>query len=66
VSYRYPLKLLSLPSYRYRWEREDRTDKPEDKETSSGALSEAMEDMIESAQENSNYEPPAGPAQEKT
>jgi DnaK suppressor protein len=48
------------------WEREDRTDVPEDKETSSGTLSGAMEDMVESDQEDSNYEPPAGPVQEKT
>ena len=48
------------------WEREDRTDKPADEETSSGTLSEAMEDMIESDQENRNYEPPAGPVQERT
>jgi DnaK suppressor protein len=48
------------------WEREDRTDVPEDEETSSGTLSGAMEDMIESDQENRDYEPPAGPVQEKT
>jgi RNA polymerase-binding protein DksA len=48
------------------WEREDRTDMPEHQETSSGALSEAMEDMIESDQEDRNYQPPEGPVQEKT
>jgi hypothetical protein len=48
------------------WEREDRTDKPEDEGTSSGTLSEAMEELIESDQENRNYEPPAGPVQERT
>lgn len=48
------------------WEREDRTDMPEDEETSSGTLSGAIEDLIESDQENRNYEPPAGPVQEKT
>jgi DnaK suppressor protein len=48
------------------WEREDRTDMPEDKATSSGTLSEALEDMVESDQEDRNYEPPAGPVQEKT
>jgi osmotically-inducible protein OsmY len=45
------------------WEREDRTDTPKDKETSSGTLSEALEDLIESDQEDRNYEPPAGPVQ---
>ena len=48
------------------WEREDRTDMPEDQEPSSGTLSEAMEDMIESDQEDRNYQPPEGPVQEKT
>jgi DnaK suppressor protein len=48
------------------WEREDRTDKPEDEGTSSGTLSEAMEELIESDQENRAYEPPAGPVQERT
>ena len=48
------------------WEREDRTDRPEDGETSPGTLSEAMEDMIESDQEDREYEPPAGPIQENT
>jgi DnaK suppressor protein len=48
------------------WEREDRTDSPEDEETSDGTLSAAMEDLIESDQENREYEPPAGPVQEKT
>jgi DnaK suppressor protein len=48
------------------WEREDRTDMPEDEETSSGTLSEALEDMVESDQEDRNYEPPAGPVQERT
>ena len=48
------------------WEREDRTDVPEDEETASGTLSGAMEEMMESDQENRNYEPPAGPVQEKT
>lgn len=48
------------------WEREDRTDMPEDRETSAGTLSGAMEDMVESDQEDRNYEPPAGPVQEKT
>ena len=48
------------------WEREDRTDVPEDKETSPGTLSGALEDMVESDQEDRSYEPPAGPVQEKT
>jgi DnaK suppressor protein len=48
------------------WEREDRTDMPEDEETSSGTLSGAMEDMVESDQGERNYEPPEGPIQEKT
>jgi DnaK suppressor protein len=48
------------------WEREDRTDMPEDEKTSSGTLSGAMEDMIESDQEDQSYEPPGGPVQEKT
>jgi hypothetical protein len=48
------------------WEREDRTDRPEDAETSPGTLSEAMEDMVESDQEGRDYEPPAGPVQKKT
>jgi DnaK suppressor protein len=48
------------------WEREDRTDRPEDEEASDGTLSAALEDLIESDQENREYEPPAGPVQEKT
>lgn len=48
------------------WEREDRTDSPEDQEAASGSLSEAMEEMIESDQGEEDYEPPAEPVQEKT
>jgi DnaK suppressor protein len=48
------------------WEREDRTDEPEEQEDASGTLSAAMEQMIESDQENKDYEPPAEPVQEKT
>jgi DnaK suppressor protein len=48
------------------WERADRTDMPEDEETSSGTLSGAMEDLVESDQEDRTYEPPEGPVQEKT
>jgi DnaK suppressor protein len=48
------------------WEREDRTDEPEEQEDTSGSLSAAMEQMIESDQENKDYEPPAEPVQEKT
>lgn len=48
------------------WEREDRTAPPEDEEPSSGTVSGALEDLIESDQENRDYEPPAGPVPEKT
>lgn len=48
------------------WEREDRTDEPEDREDTSGTLSAAMEEMIDSDQENKDYEPPSEPVQEKT
>jgi DnaK suppressor protein len=48
------------------WEREDRTDVPEDEEPSPGSLSGAMEDMIDSDQENGDYAPPVGPVQERT
>jgi osmotically-inducible protein OsmY len=48
------------------WEREDRTDRPDDEETSTGTLLGATEDPIESDQEEREYEPPAGPVQEQT
>jgi hypothetical protein len=43
-----------------------RTAPPEDEEPSSGTVSGALEDLIESDQENRDDEPPAGPVPEKT
>ena len=48
------------------WEREDRTDRPADAKASSGTLSGAMEDLIESDQEDQDYEPPDGPVRVET
>jgi hypothetical protein len=48
------------------WEREDRTAPPEDEEPSSGTLAGAMEEMVESDQENRPYDPPDGPVREET
>jgi len=39
---------------------------PEEVDPSSDTISGAMEEIIESDQENRAYEPPAGPVQEKT
>jgi RNA polymerase-binding transcription factor len=47
------------------WEREDRTEPPVDEEPPSGTVSGALQDLIESDQENRDYEPPAGPVPEK-
>jgi DnaK suppressor protein len=48
------------------WEREDRTDSPADEEPSSGTLAGAMEELLESDQENRPYDPPDGPVREET
>jgi DnaK suppressor protein len=48
------------------WEREDRTDPPADEEPSSGTLAGAMEELLESDQENRPYDPPDGPVREET
>jgi DnaK suppressor protein len=48
------------------WEREDRTDRPEAEEPSSGTLAGTMERLVESDQENRPYDPPDGPVREET
>jgi DnaK suppressor protein len=48
------------------WEREDRTGRPQDDEASSGTLSGAMEELVESDQEGQDYEPPDRPVREET
>jgi DnaK suppressor protein len=46
------------------WEREDRTEPPVDEEPPSGTVSGALEDVIETDQENRDFSPPTGPVQE--
>ncbi len=47
------------------WEREDRTEPPEDEEPPSGTVSGTLEDIIATDRENRNFEPPTGPVQEE-
>jgi DnaK suppressor protein len=48
------------------WEREDRTELPPPEEPQAEAEPEGTEDVVESEQEGSDYEPPAGPTQERS
>jgi RNA polymerase-binding transcription factor len=48
------------------WEREDRTEPPPPEEPQAEAEPEGTEDIVESEQEGIDYEPPAGPTQERS
>jgi DnaK suppressor protein len=48
------------------WEREDRTEPPPPEEPQAEAEPEGTEDVVESEQEGMDYEPPAGPTQERS
>jgi DnaK suppressor protein len=48
------------------WQREDRTASADDQRPSSGTLADAMEELVESDQENDDHEPPDVPVREHT